>query len=177
MLTDEQLRAVGCLAVESTHLELYIEGIINAICKFDQTASDVFIGRLSIEPKAKIMRDLLWEHLKNLPSLKESFKLIYDDIKDMISKRNTAIHGNWGSDQPQTLNALANFKRLTNSVAKRRGVANTIAAKDIMALAEKFAQRQMNLVDWYIEYRKAIRTFPERASEQPPAENQSKNPY
>lgn len=176
ILTDEQLRAIGCLSVESTHLDMYITGIIVDICKFDDIAMEVFVGsRLTIEPKAKMMRDLLWPHLEDGSELKESFKLIYDDIKDLIAKRNTVIHGNWGSDSKQTLAALATFTRQTDSVARRRGVANTVAAKEVIELAHRFARRQMDLMDWYIEYLEATRTFPRKDDESPPTENQTKD--
>lgn len=170
-LTSEQLKAIGCLAVESTHLELFIDALIRSIGKLDDVAFEVFLGRLTIEPKTQILRDLLWPRLENMPKVKKSFKLMYDDIKDMITKRNTVIHGIWGSREENKMiraSDLLTLRAETDAVARRKK-GNAVAAADVMDLVRRFDQRQSDLLDWWISYERAL---PEKSDERHPRDGQ-----
>ena len=158
ILADDQLKAIGCIALESTALESCLEKIINNACSFDEKRSEIFIGQLMIGAKSKIMRDLLWPQVVGTKHEPE-FQLIYGEIRDLISKRNVAVHGEWNS-------MAAGFMELAtrNNIpsAKKRGSTLTLKATEIMELAHRFDRCQNRLLRWYAEF---------LASSQPSLEN------
>jgi hypothetical protein len=151
LLSDEQLRAVGCLALEATHLEIYIEAIIRGLCEFDENKSKVFLDRLMIGAKTDIMRDLIWPIVRDTPQGNE-FKVIYDDIKDLIAKRNTVIHGDWGLNLTVTEMRDSILTRRGKAIAKRKWKSDEVKADEVTALAHRFAQRQLDLLTWCFEH-------------------------
>jgi hypothetical protein len=156
-LTDDQLKAIGCLAVESTNLEVHIDAFIRSVAKLDDVSFEVFVGRLTLGSKTKMLHALYWPRLENLPEIRASFKAIYDDITDMITKRNTVIHGTWGDPDETKLISLLELMTLeqkADSVARsKRG--KPVPATEVMDLALDFAQRKKDLLQWWVSYERA----------------------
>jgi hypothetical protein len=144
VLTNEQLKAVGCLAIESTRLETHIELALmdhfgtelgKFLCEGRMLGSKVDLF------KAVFAREVLDEqHAKDL-------RRLHEDMKGGIAKRNAVIHGSWEEKM-----SLADLARLNdpdrNATVYKKAM--KINASEVMALAHRFAEYQMRIVDWYM---------------------------
>ena len=146
MLTDEQLKAVGCIAIESSNLETYIEAIIRNFLIISESDLDIFIGRLSVGPKADILRDVVKSRLHETAEW-HAFLAIYNNIKTAITDRNTAVHGDWGL----RLGSDEIIKRRQQSLAQatRKNSTSTVNASELFNIAVRLANLQMELLDWH----------------------------
>lgn len=142
MLTDAQLRAIGCLALESTHLEMYFESLIVDFC--GTALSDLLLERKMLDAKVDIFFAVLKHEIHDAPR-RDKFSSFVDKIKTDIVKRNTVIHGNWGTN----LQLKDLKKRKSNAIGQRKKSGNNVKASDIHALALRFAQHQTDLLEWY----------------------------
>jgi hypothetical protein len=150
VLTDEQLQAIGCLAFESTFLERYIEIIIADNCGFDENAMTIFVGsKLTIGPKLQTMSKLIRPKLPT-KDLKDSFERLYHDLMDVITKRNTVIHGTWESKNLSALAAIASGQRIADAIAQNRKN-HTVPAVEVKAIAIQMADLRMELLEWYFK--------------------------
>ena len=146
LLTDEQLKAVGCLALESTHLELLVESFIIALA--GKNAGELLVKRKMIDAKIDIFKDLITPEIKNA-DLKNKFEKLCSDIKSDIVRRNTAIHGEWNSNENKTLSEWLSKKDNADVVAKRKNSPSTIKSSEIMGLAHRFSANQDNLIGFW----------------------------
>jgi hypothetical protein len=146
LLSDEHLRAAGCLALESTHLDMYVTSLIELLCGFDDSRSKLFIGRLTLGPKVKIMRDLIWPIVSGTPE-GEEFNVIYEGINSFIENRNTVIHGDWGLARMTPRDILS---RKAPGVGILRD--RSVKADEVMKHARHASKLQGDLLQWYSEH-------------------------
>lgn len=147
LLSDEQLKAVGCLALESTHLELLVESFIIAFV--GKNVGELLMKRKMIDAKIDIFRDLITPVIKNA-DLKKIFEELCSNIKSDIVRRNTAIHGEWGSDEKKTVSEWLSKKQNSDVVAKRKNSPSTVKSAEIMGLAHRFSANQDNLIGFWV---------------------------
>ena len=147
-LTPDQLKAIGCVAIESTLLETHIEVCITALCEFDENAAKIFLPqRMAIAQKLRVLNDLLTAKAEGTP-FKETLRKLRCDIDQAITRRNTVIHGDWSSNLK--LGDIARQK--TDAIAKRKWGRDTIAADEIMQLAQTFDRLRMDLLEWWLGF-------------------------
>ena len=143
LLTDDQLKAVGCLAIESSQLEILIEQLIETLS--GRLIADLLLERKMFDAKVKILRTLLVPRVPDL-ELKKRTQAICADIKSDIAYRNTAIHGDWGRE---SFNALA--PRKADSIATRKSGAHSVKATELITLAHRFSEHREALEDLWID--------------------------
>jgi hypothetical protein len=155
VLTDEQLKAVGCLALEATRLETHLEQAILDHC--GSVMGKLLLDRNKmLDAKLDLFRDIFIHETLSDEHAKELEKL-YADIKIDIPRRNTVIHGSWEDPAIRNFLALANNPQ-RNATAYKKSV--SMKASDVMDLAYRFGFYQLRLVDWYmqvVEYHDAKR--------------------
>jgi hypothetical protein len=93
VLTDEQLRAIGCVAVEFTYLETSLDSVIEKLCCLDEHDFRLLTAGAQISPKLKIARDVTEARIK--AEFRERHKNLFDDISHQVAQRNNVIHGHW----------------------------------------------------------------------------------
>src|SRR6266849_6615106 len=146
LLTDDQLRAAGCLALESTHLEMYITSII---LTFDDNTAKKELDRLMLGRKIKLMRKLIRPHIAGTPQEK-TFNVIYNELKVLVDNRNAVIHGDWGLGHLKIRRIHDILKRKGKAVAKLRK--RSIKADEIMQHARDVSRVQGDLLQWFHEH-------------------------
>ena len=143
VLTDEQLKAVGCLAIESTRLETHVEQAIIDHCGTilgEFLVKDKMLGGKVDLFRAVFTREALDEnHARALEQL-------FGELKSDIAKRNTVIHGSW--EERMSLAQLAKMQDRDAAVYKKK---MTMKASEVMDLARQFANYQNRLIDWYMQ--------------------------
>jgi hypothetical protein len=94
LLCDEDLRAVGCLAAETTRLEACIDELLADLCSLNRLRFDALLSGKMIGAKADILFSLLEPYAKSTKR-KAKLKALQSRTKTAISDRNTVIHGQW----------------------------------------------------------------------------------
>ena len=147
ILTDEQLKAVGCLALESNHLEIYIDGIIGHYC--GENVGKLLLERKMLDAKVGIFKTLFYP-LLTTDGLRKRLDSLHERIKSDIPKRNAAIHGDWGLGRSIPLSEIFNRKNVNDTDAVYKTL--TIKADEVMDIARRFANYQMELVSIWMEF-------------------------
>lgn len=159
LLTDDQLKAIGCLALESNFLEFQITRMIVEYCGEDM--AELLLGQKMIQAKAELLKGV-FRPLAIDDDHARRFDLIYGDIADVIPKRNTTIHGEWGSDTSIAQWFLLFFDKPKSSNPAARRNTTVIRASEVMALAHRFGEIQRRLGDWHEELRAHWRSQKQR---------------
>lgn len=147
ILDDDELKAIGCLALEATFLENFTDGCICTLCDLDNATGELFIGQIMIRKKIDLLKKLTKSRLKT-QAAKDEFQKIYDKITDSITKRNTAIHGTWEGlyNLSQLLDPAPRLPALRIATRKK---GDPLHSKDIMKIAEGFADQLSELKTFY----------------------------
>lgn len=150
VLSPEQLRAVGCLALESTRLETHIEQAIIDHC--GDIIGQLLIDRRMLDAKVEIFRSIFTPEALNDEHAKE-LEQLYGEIKSDIPRRNTVIHGSW-----KEVGSIADlYARSLDTSTERDAAAYRkamkVSASEVMDLARRFGRYQIRLVDWYMQVR------------------------
>lgn len=148
ILTTEQLQAIGCLTVEASRLSLVIRKIVQHFVR-DAFVADALLEGKMLTPQVECLRKLLASRASSAAS--EELRLLCNDIKSDLKKRNAVAHGAW--EEPAVVGDwLAYFDQFDPSrdalVTHKQ---TEIRASDVMALARRFAAHQLNLALWYAE--------------------------
>ena len=106
MLTDEQLKAVGCLALEANHLETYLDAFVVTYC--GENVGNLLLERKMLDAKVGVFKALFYP-LLTTDEARNKLISLHDRIKSDIPKRNAAIHGDWGLARSIPLSEI--FKR------------------------------------------------------------------
>lgn len=141
LLSDEQLKAIGCLAVESSRLELLLDDFIQTICRFTDMQTDFFIGKWMTGAKMDALKLLIRPKLQTKRKL-QKFDALFERLKDLIVRRNIIIHGEWTIAQPY--NALAvlisGIGRRSDAIANSKKKKLSIKATDVMTVALRISE-------------------------------------
>ena len=163
MLNKDELHAIGAVAVESSSLENLIELLIFFTLDFDPDKDEFEFGeiitdRYQLDGKLSLLRELVYIRIKDA-ALREKFKAIFDEISDLISRRNTVIHGEWmrqhllpGGRPP----IVTRHKRTQKNIIK-------IPADKVMDLAYRLAKAHENLWALYERHMRVLSPSPRKA--------------
>lgn len=147
VLTDEQLKAVGCLAIESTRLETHVEQVIIDHC--GTVIGSLLIERKMLDAKVDLLKSVFSSEFLDKEHAAE-FEQLYGEIKSDIPRRNTVIHGSW--EEKYSLNELMKMDlNIRNAKVFKKQMEMT--ASEVMDLALRFGRYQVRLVDWYMPIR------------------------
>ena len=154
MFSDEQLKAIGCLALESQRLDDIADSIIREYCS--NLIAELWIGRMMVRSKLKILRDLLLDGLTD-ESLKQEYESLNSRMTTDIDLRNTVIHGEWrvpGDGIPLRELLTTLVYRSIDAVAVKGD--QTIKASEIMELALRFDRHYKELIQIWIKIEEAL---------------------
>lgn len=148
LLRNDQLMAFGCVAVESSSLELSLEAIISIFCKFDEEVGLLFLNR-ELRAKVELVNDLVKINAQGRKEILGDFKPIYDNICNLIPKRNTYIHGDLdpiiNMDGSSIEKPMWRTGEVT-STRRRKGVAlKPLHADEAMKVAKEISEEHKKL--------------------------------
>jgi len=152
MFSNEQLKAIGCLAFESTMLEFCIEAIVEDVC--DKRVAELLLDGKMFAMKLRIMRTLV---LPVIPDKEQAdaFEDLYSRITTDNSLRNTVIHGSWESKGKLSLQSLlADLNAGRNATVKRGN--HTMKASEVMEVARRFSDHQSNLLRLWVAIQESL---------------------
>lgn len=147
LLTDDQLKAIGCLTVEVSRLEFLLDDFIQAFCRFNDIQKEMFIGKWMIGVKIEATRDLFRPRLRAKEKL-QSFDTLFAKLKDLITRRNTIVHGEWAASQMYNALTYPPVRR-TDAIAKHRKKKLTIKATEIMDIVLSLSECRDELFSIY----------------------------
>lgn len=152
LLSDEQLQAIGLVAVESSKLESEIEFFTWMICGFDEESGRVLTDRLQLDGKLSLVRELTNIRIKS-DQMRADFKDITDRISDLIPKRNTIIHGEWHGALGAILKQLPKAKSYPIAVRFKRDQRNIpiVPAGDVRAVADRLAHVRIQFLAFFLQ--------------------------
>ena len=166
ILTPEQLQAIGSVAVETSYLEEWVELLVWELCGFDEDTGRIFTEKMMLDAKVGLLSDLLTPRINDKAVMAE-FKEIFDSIKDDIPKRNTIIHGQWGSkDARVSLFNLASGRIPSDSVAvrkRRKSAPVPVLAKDVIKIAQRIAGHRKKLMRFAVKH-EALFSLPSKST-------------
>lgn len=149
ILTQSQLAAVGCVAIESTYLEQEAAIIIWSLLGTDAERGHQVTVALSSTARFELISTLLKQ--RDLPpQIADAAAKLFARIRAANGQRNTIIHGDWttsvknffllmrdGADKHPPAKATNNTRRDSTS----------ITADQIMTVARELSECRTELVD------------------------------
>lgn len=93
-LTPAQKRAIADVAIASSELEADLERCIIEFCRLWWPHGAVLLDKVSLDAKLGMLNELIKVEFrgKTVPS---KFSEVHRALKDLNSKRNLVIHGEW----------------------------------------------------------------------------------
>lgn len=153
LLTQDQLAAIGCVAIESTYAEAIIEEIIWALCKLDESHGKHLTNGVQLSNRLDLLATIAKLHTpkEHQPRISK----IISDFKIATNDRNTIIHGLWVRVLPDgTLAQLGQYPdvKLAAKAEKRRLNLEPLvfSADSVMKVAQKLHDLRGDLV-WFVE--------------------------
>lgn len=158
-LKEDQLRAIGCVAVESTYLEDFLDNIIQVLCCLDEHDFRVLTAEAPISEKLHVVKMVTKSRLK--PEFYKRHQLLFNSIQQHITDRNTVIHGSWhvpvlrGVKDPTSADGAPKWIAEGKPFAMLKNRGKTGAKRqdreNIMEIARKLAQSTIDLVKFLSE--------------------------
>jgi len=161
VLTDAQLRAIGCIAVESTYLEGIIDSVIEHLCEMTVHDFRIFTAGAQIGAKVRMLRDVI-EARAQLGAAAR-IKELFEDIDRQLTLRNSAVHGRWGvpklGGHARNLGGDKGFSKTTwerqgepFAIRSKRGEAGhtVFRSEDLMQIARGLDRVKRELLDFLI---------------------------
>jgi hypothetical protein len=149
VLSDAQLRALGCMTFESRRLERFVDAIIRDLCGFDEDRFAVFLGTWMFDKKVEVLKEILKSRRTGTP-LEAEFATVYASIKHLNAQRNTAVHGDWDG-----------VTKAGHRIARRKGRGLSVKATELLKIARGLAKAVEDLSDL------CIRSGPPRSGAAP----------
>jgi hypothetical protein len=158
VLDQRDLALIGSIALECTYCEQAVEQIIWCLCKLKPEQGKFFTDRILLDKRLELLGDL-WKPLLKGQALVRLTDLI-GRIKEMNSKRNTIIHGEWtrggkvihlGVMGLMALQPAADVSRSPPPKATRRRAKSdpvSFDATELSKVAEAFAELTAGLVEF-----------------------------
>jgi hypothetical protein len=158
ILTQEQLAAIGCVAIESTYCEIVVEKLIWQLSGLDDEHGKHFTQNVQLNSRLELLSTLGKMHISDEIHKAEFVKLV-SDLKIANTDRNTVIHGSWSS-------SVRNFLLLWRDGADKHPPAQaskrrpnkepiTTSADKVIEVAQRIANLKRDLLDF------AERTWPD----------------
>ena len=94
ILNEKQFAALGEVAAESAELESTIGLMIMLVLKFTDADRDAIITPMNISIRLEVLKKVGLPRIRSKKRKKE-FLDLSDRLKDLLGKRNIAIHGCW----------------------------------------------------------------------------------
>src|SRR6266567_7918176 len=152
LLNDDELKAIGCVAVESALFEYLIDDHIFDVCEFDTRIGHMVAGMMFIDKKLDFLRDAITPLLRDDAALKKRFAEVFAESKDAIADRNTVIHGLWIAENMTFTRENGIVTGITVTGPKKslkfsRGSRNArvLPADRVLAVAQRLSQCMHNL--------------------------------
>jgi len=180
-LTAEQRASIGCVAVESTHLERFVEAIIWHFLEVDEEKGKYVTHTMQMGTRLDVMRDLAKQVLEP-----EEIKILGElvaQMKVVNEKRNLVIHGEWApADGYRLRNLFTGPSNAVPAVATKRRLRDSpqvMSASEVDAVAATLSSLYRALIravgKWkhlerrYVSGAPAGMAVPPAASEDPDA--------
>jgi hypothetical protein len=152
VLSDKQLNAIGCVAVESAYLDDLFDRYIQGLSCLDEHDARVLTAGAQLSAKLQVLKALTKERIKS--EFARKHENIFAELGRHITDRNNIVHGTW---HVETLNLFRSADEKTSkwvpsgetwAKRKKRGeVGHTIfKPKDIMDTANGLCQSGLELV-------------------------------
>lgn len=90
--SHDQLRAIGCVAIESARLDMLLKRIIVTIFKYDGGVGEGPIDRIETSAKLELLCDLVRVKIGREEAIKQ-FRRIHAAIADALRIRDIVIYG------------------------------------------------------------------------------------
>lgn len=94
VLTEYQLEGIGCVVMESTYLEIFLEELIWALAGMNKESGKFFTDGLRLKARIELFGELGKARIKDKAKLAE-FTAIISDLKIVADDRNAIVHGVW----------------------------------------------------------------------------------
>ena len=144
-LTPEQLKAIGCVAVESARVDLLVERIILIICNYDFDTGKMYTDRLELGAKLNLLRQFTFAKIEH-DEARTNFQRIYDGLKNVLLVRDTIIHRRWKI----RLNYLSSMGPFSAGFRAGRGQEKKPMRPDkIMSIAKRLYKLHGELWNFY----------------------------
>ena len=111
-LSEDQLAAIGSIAVESSYLESSIDEIICRIAHFDDDLASVFMPNAMMGHKITIIKSLAARSLKTKKKKLSQFTQLMEKVASINSERVAAVHGLWEPPPSRPSGMMAFFNNL-----------------------------------------------------------------
>ena len=118
ILTLEELAALGCIAVESTYTELFIEKLIWELCHLRNEQKEFLTERLMMEGKLDLLKKVAAPKLRSAKR-KKAFDKVISDLRIANADRITAIHGEWSAPN-MTLREYMYARNVPPAIARKK---------------------------------------------------------
>lgn len=151
LLSDDALKAIGCVAVESALLEYLVESHIFCMCELDDHIGQTVVDMMFLDKKMDFLRDAVTPFFGDDTALKRQFADVFAEIKSAIADRNTVIHGLWVAEtmeltkEPGILRIKTSGQRKALKFPRGSGKARVLLAGDVLAVARRFSECQNKL--------------------------------
>jgi len=169
VLLPEHQAAIGCVAVESARLEHLITVLIWSALSVETNIGKIITDNFAtVSGKLDLLRDLSSPLFAE--AMQKEFHTIYENITQILPRRNTVIHGHW--EPMYSLADIASFATIAGiPIRKERTRVRQQARKsktprfekatDVMAIALELHRCYSALYDFSRKYN-LLATSPER---------------
>jgi hypothetical protein len=146
ILTKEQLAALGEIAVESAHLEGTVDRMIRVVLRIEPDEFDILIGSRMLGRKIDVLKTCGLVRLagKKRKRRRYRFTVLMDRIKQLISQRAIAIHGDWGPEGGISLGDLMAGKWVPGT-AEAKLKKSAMKSGELEKLADAFNEADIEL--------------------------------
>jgi hypothetical protein len=150
-LNDQQLAAIGRVAVESAWLETAIERYISRLSRLSRKNTEALLDGRMMSFKIETLK-MFGKAATKDPNKRNEFFDLMTDIAAANRDRNTVIHGLWGAGMPKTeIDGLSDFLFPYEVEAKKRtspGNFKTMKASEIDRVADAVAASTWRLMSF-----------------------------
>lgn len=150
-LTDNQLAAIGRVAVESAWLEAAVERYISRLTRLSKRNTAALLKGRMMSFKLETL-DMLGQGATKDPARRREFAELMKHIKAANDDRNDVIHGLWGMGSPKSsIEGLTGFLFPYEAEAQRRtrkGNLRTMKASEIDRAANAVTESTWKLISF-----------------------------
>lgn len=151
ILTQQQLAAVGCVAIESTYLEQVLERFIWALAGLDEKAGIHFTHKLSVGPRIDLLRELVLSKLD--AQYRDEFGALIGRLKESNERRNTIVHGAWITTVSNVMVLWRDGpEKYDPALARRRRIGKPdleFSAVEVIKVAEALSDLRYDLMEFF----------------------------
>jgi hypothetical protein len=148
-LQDDQLKAIGCMEVETSLLDNKLDDVIKRICGFNGDMFNAFIYPITpIGAKLKMLRAIVIATCAD-QNCRNKFDVWHSKVTTELEKRNTVIHGKWTA-RIGIADVITQDSRKSDSIVKRkRTKSSAVKSADIMSIAHQIYSLRLDLFEMF----------------------------